>query len=120
MNAHQVQYMQSLSSLITIVVVTLSSGCDSILQNAYISVFMLKRFEPAFILWLLFLELLTKFIFILKTIFFVDVELEMFMRFNKIRGLVSDVETLTRALKNSQLLQVCLCQYHHIVCRVLN
>ena len=35
-----------------------------------------------------------------------DIDLELFLKFNKIRTLVSDVETLARALKKSEFLQV--------------
>lgn len=35
-----------------------------------------------------------------------DIDLELFLKFNKMRPLVTDTETLARALAKSQLLQV--------------
>ena len=35
-----------------------------------------------------------------------DVDLELFLKFNKMRSLVTDIETLARSLKKSELLEV--------------
>ena len=44
-----------------------------------------------------------------------DVDLEMFLRFNKIRALVDDTKLLAKALSKSELLEVIDCVLQHLL-----